>query len=131
VDYGISRFDRLAFISDNDVAMRYLQICWERLNDEYNCCRCEKCLRAMITLHALGKLDACPAFPLPLTPEAVAELRIVDKHVRDQQLDNLRALETGGRDEELARALRKALRRRPIASVKRRVRRRLRALPVG
>jgi hypothetical protein len=131
VDNDASRFQRVAFISESDVAMRYLQICWEHQNAEYNCCMCEKCLRAMTTLHLLGKLDACPAFPLPLSPEAVASLRIERPHTRGMNFENLRALEATRHDDELAAALRRALKPRRVASATHALRRRWRGDPVG
>jgi hypothetical protein len=46
-----------------------LRVCWANLGD-YNCGHCEKCIRTMLGLKALG-IDRCEAFPGTLTPQLV------------------------------------------------------------
>jgi hypothetical protein len=130
-DPSSSRFERVAMLAEHDVALRHLQVCWERRNEEYNCCRCEKCLRAMVTLHILGKLDRSPAFPLPLEAQAVAALRVYPRHTRQMNEDNLRALEASGRDDELQRAIRTAISPPLALRIGRYIRRKRRGLPVA
>lgn len=57
------RTDKISFIAKSPVALKYLRVCYENRNGAYNCGRCEKCLRTMVTLEALGLLDRCAAFP--------------------------------------------------------------------
>jgi hypothetical protein len=43
--------------------MAALRVCLQDLDSGLNCGRCEKCLRTMIALKALGCLDDCPTLP--------------------------------------------------------------------
>ena len=68
-----TRSDKIIFLSKKPLALKHLRVCPGVKNDgNYNCCRCEKCLRTMLTFYAIGALDTVPAFPLPLTPAIVA-----------------------------------------------------------
>lgn len=48
------RNDKIEFIADNPLAQKYLHVC---INTEMNCGRCEKCLRTLLALDAVNKLD--------------------------------------------------------------------------
>lgn len=48
------RIDKELFLADQKEARERLNVC---VVDEHNCSRCEKCLRTMIGLYALGRLD--------------------------------------------------------------------------
>jgi len=50
----VTRLEKTEYISDFDVTHKYLNVCWFHL---YNCGKCDKCRRTMLTLFALGKLD--------------------------------------------------------------------------
>jgi hypothetical protein len=68
-----TRADKTVFLSGNDLALRYLRVCPGAKNDgQFNCCRCEKCLRTMIALYACGTLEQASAFPKAMTPKLVA-----------------------------------------------------------
>lgn len=99
------RTEKLATIARASSARRVLRVC---LADTaaYNCGRCEKCLRTMVTLHLLGvEAPTFPPFPsvaalrqAPVDPDAIdlcANIELADK--------------VGHR--EIARALRACLRR--------------------
>ena len=49
------RIDKVAAIADWPYAQKYLQVCLDE--NEGNCGHCDKCLRTMSELYALGKLD--------------------------------------------------------------------------
>ncbi len=57
-----TRFGKARQISQSPEAMGVLRVCWENRNGAYNCGSCEKCLRTMLFLEALGKQDACHTF---------------------------------------------------------------------
>ncbi len=61
----MTRIDKLRHIVDRKPAMRNLRTCYHpfRSPDVLNCGKCEKCLRTMVELLALGKLEQCEAFP--------------------------------------------------------------------
>lgn len=108
------RVDKIIALADQPLALRYLRVCWGRVDGTYNCCRCEKCLRTMTTLHALGKLEAAAAFPLPLSASLVARVLLPRDGLRSYAQENIELLQRYRPDElEMIAALRKQL-RRPI-----------------
>jgi 7-cyano-7-deazaguanine synthase in queuosine biosynthesis len=70
-DGGETRTDKLRVLVQYPEALTRLRVCWENLG-EYNCGLCEKCVRTMLGLRALG-VDHCAAFPDTLTPELVRQ----------------------------------------------------------
>jgi hypothetical protein len=58
-----SRFDKVKLLADWDVALKHLRVCTMNPADVPNCGRCEKCIRTMLELLAVGKLAETPAFP--------------------------------------------------------------------
>lgn len=113
---------KVARIAESDVAMRRLRVCHPRSGETgrtLNCGHCSKCLRTMINLRVVGALGRCETLPAELDLGDVAELPIKDDRDLAFILENLRALESDGRDEPLATALRANLERhtRPHAEV--------------
>ena len=52
------RVDKVADIADWDIARKYLNVCLlQKGEDSTNCGKCSKCLRTMLTLEILGKLE--------------------------------------------------------------------------
>ena len=50
-----SRLQKLKLLSDDPLARKYLHPCIYATRS--NCCQCEKCIKTMVGLYALGKLD--------------------------------------------------------------------------
>jgi hypothetical protein len=64
---ALSRFDKTKLVADWDVALQHLRVCnhFERYQSGWlNCGRCEKCVRTMLALLALGVLGQTRAFPI-------------------------------------------------------------------
>ena len=53
---GFDRVEKTDFISNSEVALRSLKVCWEGHSDK-NCQACNKCYRTMMTLLLLGVLS--------------------------------------------------------------------------
>ena len=51
------RVDKLKNIVDWDIARKYLNVCWQYTPDGSNCGNCGKCLRTLLPLEIMGKLD--------------------------------------------------------------------------
>ena len=60
-----SRIEKVDFISDNKEVQKNLRVCYTS-RDEYNCCECEKCIRTMASIEALGKTGLIKTFPKKL-----------------------------------------------------------------
>jgi hypothetical protein len=77
--YGshLSRFARTKMVADWGVPLKHIRVCnLYRLYrpGELNCGECDKCIRTMLALLALGVLDQTPAFPEnDLSPELLHE----------------------------------------------------------
>lgn len=85
-----TRAEKLRSISEWPAAMQGLRVCWEGAQRDANCCRCEKCIRNMFNFQLEG-LPVPPAFPLPLTPEAIRSLKLGPTEVIIWKLLNQRA----------------------------------------
>ena len=62
VGAGLFRRQKLRWIAGDPLVRTHLRVCWENRSPEGNCSECEKCLRTMLGLSALGCLDAFPVF---------------------------------------------------------------------
>lgn len=62
-----ARIDKVEAIADWEIARKVLWVCeiHKFTQDTWNCSRCEKCVRAMIPLYALGKMDKFKSFEKP------------------------------------------------------------------
>jgi hypothetical protein len=59
----LRRHDRVVQIADEPLAHEHLRVCWENRRPTGNCGECEKCVRTMLALHAVGRLDDFRVFP--------------------------------------------------------------------
>jgi hypothetical protein len=100
-----TRVEKAAYLARHEIAMRELRVCWQNEEGAYNCGRCEKCLRTMINLTAVGALERCVTLPHHVNPAAVAALELRGENDRAFARENLEALVETGRAPELANAL--------------------------
>ncbi len=98
-----TRIGKVARITQSEIALRWLRVCWENPNNEYNCGRCGKCLRTMVALRFAGALDRCQTFVRPLNVAALARTRLFNN--QSYVSSYLEAAERAG-DRVLVRALR-------------------------
>lgn len=49
-----TRLEKTKYLSDFEITYKYLNVCWLHL---YNCSKCNKCHRTMMSLYSIGKLD--------------------------------------------------------------------------
>ena len=103
-----SRLDKVRQISEWDAALQNIKVCGPNWPGE-NCCRCEKCVRTMLELLAVGALHKTRAFSRnDVTAEAIARLRIKKPAfgytVDDDYLELIEPLQRIGR-EDLGRAI--------------------------
>ncbi len=108
-----TRIDKLAYISEHDLAMKWLRVCNQAPNGAYNCGRCGKCLRARIGLRTVGALERCETLPHDLSLDEVANMPMRNEAGRFVVLQSLRALERRGTEPELKRTIAEVLDRYP------------------
>jgi hypothetical protein len=73
---SVPRIEKVRFIAQSSTAMKYLRVCWENPNNSYNCGRCEKCLRTMINLQSVGRLQEIKTLPHVIPLEDVNNLKL-------------------------------------------------------
>jgi hypothetical protein len=103
----MNKIDRQIALSP--LALRYLRVCYMNERGAYNCGKCEKCVRTMISLYAAGVLDKAETFPSEIDPDLVAALPIEGYDDAVFHRENLAALEARGLAPDLQEALRAAL----------------------
>ena len=116
----LGRTGKLAAIMGTEAVQKTLRVCWRNTGGAYNCGQCEKCLRTMAQLRAIGRSEHCESFPRRLDLRALSRLRLEDEHKRFFMKELQEFVERDGRDTRLAKALRRAL-REPSLGLRQRV----------
>ncbi|MCW5951388.1 MAG: hypothetical protein KIT69_03945 [Propionibacteriaceae bacterium] len=106
---ALNRVDKTLLILDSAAVRQHLRVCFGK--GAYNCGECEKCLRTMTTLKLAGALDAFEVFPDTFDLERLRNLRFSNPEFTRENYRYARAVG----DEEIARALKVALRRYRLA----------------
>jgi len=76
-DYELSRLEKIRIVSQWDTAFQNFRVCLANVPDQLNCGRCEKCVRTMTELTALGLLHKTRAFEADdITSEDIARFDI-------------------------------------------------------
>ena len=102
-----TRLDKARLVAEWPIALETIRVCTEIL-PEYNCGRCEKCVRTMLTLHVVGALDRCTSLPNRIDIERVREMKSNPRratHIRHI----MEALGSSSFDREVHRALQEVL----------------------
>jgi hypothetical protein len=72
-----NRLEKLRALARWPEAMRYMRVCWEGVQRDRNCCRCQKCVSNMLYLRILGqRLPEC--FPRDIQDRDIVRLRYHD-----------------------------------------------------
>lgn len=107
------RTEKVRKLTEFPLALQHLRVCWPDWIEDYNCGRCEKCLRTMIALHAAGALNRSATFPHQLDIGAIRDLELItgESSVRFME-DLLAALGPAAEDQAVAQAIRNMLRKK-------------------
>ena len=105
-----TRFNKIDWqITKSPLALEYLRVCYMNSKGTYNCGKCEKCLRTMISLYALGKLGDAKTFPSTIDPARAKELAAHSGPVNMGIKQNLAKLHERNIDPPLQQALEEGL----------------------
>jgi hypothetical protein len=105
----LSRIEKTAFIAEWDAALAVLQCCLQpEVTGKINCGRCAKCIRTMVQLAALGKLENTDTFnSRVLTPQMILDAAPVTTSYDAAYLEcTIELFESRGRH-DLAEAVRR------------------------
>lgn len=64
----------LRFVGQSPLALEHLRVCFMNVKNTYNCGKCEKCLRTMMNLYAVGRLSEAKTFPRQIEFGRIAEV---------------------------------------------------------
>jgi len=109
---GLSRLERTYLIADWEIVLNNLRVCnrselYE--SNKLNCGRCEKCIRTMLELIAVGGLDKTKVFPVKdLSSEDVLSIKWIRPASRPYYQEMIKPLREGGRS-DLADAIERKL----------------------
>lgn len=112
-------FEKLQAIPHERVARQNLRVCWENQGGAYNCCRCEKCIRTMVCLTAVGVLDQFETFHVPLNLALVARTHFNYPSILRNTHASMALLVQQPRHEALLATLHETLARRLIQALMR------------
>jgi hypothetical protein len=104
-----TRADKVAFLSDHQLALRWLRVCPKNPNNTYNCGKCHKCLRTMAVLRMEGLLDRCETLGSDIDLKAFARLGPPSSGSRLLWEGYHRRIRYENNDRALARAVRSYL----------------------
>lgn len=100
----LTRLEKTRLVAEWDVALQNIKVCGPNYPGA-NCGRCEKCIRTMLALLALGVLDQTSAFPHDIAEEMVLSgVRIPDPDVKFAYQELMALLAERGHH-DLARAV--------------------------
>lgn len=99
-DHALSRLRKLRLIVDWDAALQNFRVCLANTKDRLNCGRCEKCVRTMIGLLAIGALHKTKAFvDNDVTPDMLSAFNIKIRHRPPFYREMLPLLKERGRED--------------------------------
>jgi len=116
IPYGwhTDRLGKSVEISSSDEALHNLRVCYSNPQNRYNCCKCEKCLRTMVPLYVLKRLNTARSFEDPLNIRLIKILKIKGHNRKYWQ--QLLAFAEECNEQNLANAIKVALGKRPSLS---------------
>ena len=99
-DLSLSRMDKLRIVAGWDVALNNIRVCLANVQDRMNCGKCEKCVRTMLGLLAIGALDKAKAFVEDdVSPDLLSGFSITIRHREPFYRELLGPLKACGRDD--------------------------------
>jgi len=100
----MSRVEKTALVANWPIGLQNILVCQGKESGRNNCGACEKCIRTMTALVALGKLKGCRSFPVDdVSPELLNTVRECHMIYNDSQAsyysELLPALRACGRED--------------------------------
>lgn len=77
----LDRSEKVGEIANDPVAMEHLRVCWKNPGSEYNCGRCEKCVRTMLALYSYDALEKCRTFEDHIDMALIEKMDLSGNHI--------------------------------------------------
>ena len=104
-----TRLEKVRLLAQDEVALQTLRVCWRNVGEVYNCGTCEKCLRTMVALQAVGALERCKTFDRPIDIKQLKRQRYLDDSTVCFHKENLDALRQQPWNQALFKAERRVI----------------------
>jgi hypothetical protein len=76
------RVQKVEFLAKHPLALEHLRVCYLNRESRYNCGECEKCLRTMLALEAVGALERVKTFPQEINRMRVRRMIVESRGAR-------------------------------------------------
>lgn len=97
-DLEVSRIEKIRSIADWEVGLNNMRACLANVKDRLNCGKCEKCVRTMLGLEAVGVLKKMTSFEEEhVTPDLLDAFSITIRHREHFYQELLEPLQLCGR----------------------------------
>lgn len=93
--FEANRLEKILQISTNHSCQNHLKVCIDRTSGKYNCCKCEKCIRTMISLYCSGNLSNFKTFETDSLFNLVRSIKIENNNAYLFALENYNSLPAG------------------------------------
>ena len=62
----------ISYVARSPLALKYLRVCYKNSKDAYNCGKCDKCMRTMVSLYIAGALERAETLPHKIDTDLLA-----------------------------------------------------------
>jgi hypothetical protein len=70
------RVEKIRYLSEHEIAMHNLRVCWENPDEAYNCGHCSKCVLTRVGLRCVGASGRCTTLPAGVEPSDLTSVSI-------------------------------------------------------
>ena len=99
----------MRLVGSSPLALQHLRVCHDNVAGVYNCGKCDKCFRTMVSLKITGTFDKAETFPKEIDIERLKSLRVPSHYAALFHQENLDELKKRDIEPEIQQALRKIL----------------------
>ncbi len=107
---GSTRLEKIQAISDWQEVREHLRVCWQGAELDKNCCKCEKCIRSILSFRAVGAgLPSC--FPMDVATEQINILQVPQAQLEVDFVPVLNMAKARGIEQPWVKSLESCIRR--------------------
>jgi len=103
-----TRLDKVIAMKDWPEALKQMRICWQGVQMDRNCCKCQKCIMTML-YYRLAGLPIPECFPIPLEDDDIRYVKYHDEATRGFNRKLINMAKERGITESWVRALEDSL----------------------
>ncbi len=105
----VTRLQKVIYISKYPVVLETLRVCYLNVRGQFNCGKCDKCLRTMINLEIAGKLNDSKTFSHSIDLDILNKIKIESEHGAIFHRENLDYLIDNHKREDIQLVLKSLL----------------------